>query len=135
MSIIYDALKKTQRKRQTIHESTINMSPKMNRTLPKVRSKSYILPSMLFIGLLITFTGYQYTQYQAAYKAPAAVKKAVDLTLNGVFVSDKSKIAMINNDTYKVGDRINGMQIVAIDMNLVTMKDKDQNTVTLKSIV
>ncbi len=54
-----------------------------------------------------------------------------NFTLNGVMLSNLDKIAMINNQAYHLGDIVNGMKVVNIDANSVTLQD-GQRTVILR---
>jgi hypothetical protein len=45
------------------------------------------------------------------------------LTLNGVLLADQEKIAMVNNQPYHLGDSIEGMKIVSIELNSITLQD------------
>lgn len=44
-------------------------------------------------------------------------------TLNGVLISGTEKIALINNQPYHLGDIIDGMKIVEIEMNTVKLQN------------
>lgn len=54
------------------------------------------------------------------------VPKETKLVLNGVFLTRKEKIAMINNKQYQVGDKIDGKQIISMNMNVVVLRKGDQ---------
>ncbi len=140
MSIIYDALKKTQRKRQ-VTQPIVTLS-KDDRTLPKVRLRFLLATSMMMLlGLMIIYSSY--TVFSAKLEpmpiikapAPSIAKKTEGLQLNGIFISDKSKIAMINNETYKVGDLVRDMKVVDIDLNSVRLSDAENHSFMLKTIV
>ena len=45
------------------------------------------------------------------------------LVLNGVLLGDQEKIALINNQPYHLGDSIEGMKIVNIELNSITLQD------------
>lgn len=53
------------------------------------------------------------------------------LRLNGVFVSDRLKVAMINSHIYRKGESVNGMKITAIELNRVHL-DRDGAELILK---
>lgn len=46
--------------------------------------------------------------------------------LNGVFLSEKDSIAMINDRAYKLGDMLNGMKIVSISLHKVMLQNDDE---------
>lgn len=52
--------------------------------------------------------------------------------LNGVFISDNEKIALINNQPYHEGETIQGLKIVSIAMDSVKLAD-DKNSFVLHS--
>lgn len=58
---------------------------------------------------------------------PTPVAKASlgkdDFKLNGIFISDRYKTTMINNQFYQVGDIIKGMEIASIDYDKVKLKN------------
>lgn len=43
-------------------------------------------------------------------------------TLNGVFVSDDEKVAMVNNRFFNIGDSIDGMKIVGIEPDKIKLE-------------
>ncbi len=47
-----------------------------------------------------------------------------DLVLNGIFISEQFKSAMINNHFYQEGDTIKGMKIVSIEYEQVKLNNK-----------
>lgn len=55
-----------------------------------------------------------------------------NLVLNGVFLSDQDKIAMINNQPYHLGDKVSGLKIISMDMNSVKLSD-EKNIFVLRS--
>lgn len=114
MSIIYEALNKTQQKRETIVSSQITSKP---------NKKWYNLRIYLFTSIGIGAIGLAYMAY-SNYGAATDINAMIDkpLVLNGVFLIGSDKYAMINNEEYKVGDKINNMSIVSIDMNNVKLQ-------------
>lgn len=52
------------------------------------------------------------------------------LVLNGVFISELEKIALINNQSYHVGEMVQGFKIISIDMDSVKLSD-DKNSFIL----
>lgn len=53
----------------------------------------------------------------------AAASSQNRLMLNGVLISDEQKIALINNQPYHLGDMVDDMEIVSIELNTVTLKN------------
>lgn len=54
--------------------------------------------------------------------------------LNGVFVSDQEKVAMVNNRFFNIGDSIDGMQVVNIEPDKITLKNTN-GIIELKVVV
>lgn len=46
-------------------------------------------------------------------------------TLNGVFVSDDEKVAMVNNRFFNMGDSIDGMKIVSIEPDKIKLQNEN----------
>jgi hypothetical protein len=135
VSIIYDALNKTQEIRSRL-------------AVPKIKKKAiayyrlgfYVGLELIFILLLIvTLLGYpRYKNYSAAKKPvtiavkPRAVRPIhpkKPYILNGIFLSDTDSIAIINNVHYHLGDQVEGMNIIEIKEDLVKLKDKSHTIV------
>ncbi len=60
-----------------------------------------------------------------AQPAPLPVNMALSsskLTLNGVLISGSEKIALINNQTFRLGDLVDGMKVVSIDSTSVKLQ-------------
>jgi len=55
-------------------------------------------------------------------------------TLNGVFVSDEEKIAMVDNRFFNIGDSIDGMKVVSIEPDKIKLQQMDK-IVELKIVV
>lgn len=49
--------------------------------------------------------------------------------LTGVFLSEQEKIALINNHYYHLGDTLDGMQIVRIELNRVLLRNNNQKLI------
>lgn len=54
--------------------------------------------------------------------------------LNGVFVSDEEKIAMINNRFFNIGDTVDGMKIISIEPDKIKLQN-DIGMLELKIVV
>jgi hypothetical protein len=63
---------------------------------------------------------------EAAYK--------LNHTLNGVFVSEEEKIAMVNNRFFNIGDSIDGMKVVSIEPDKIKLQNKN-NILELRIVV
>jgi len=59
------------------------------------------------------------------------VYKAGDLVLNGISVIDGTKVALINDEIYQVGDIVNGKEITRIDRDAVELRN-DEMIFTIK---
>lgn len=60
------------------------------------------------------------------------IASAPRLMLEGVFLSENERLAMINHHTYHEGDRVNGMQVMSIAFDQVTLQNKSRS-LTLRS--
>ena len=106
MSIIYDALQKTQ-KIQTAEE-----------TIQKKSNKRPLRTIVLLLATMIVFIIFISTDpslIKWSHRQPAPLVSNTKLNLNGVFLSDDTKVAMINNHLFHVGNTVNNMRIVSID--------------------
>ena len=56
------------------------------------------------------------------------------LVLNGVFLSDKEKIALINNRSFRLGDSLAGMKIIAIDTDSIRLLSSDNKVILLRIV-
>jgi len=123
VSIIYDALNKTQQIRELKNKKeTQNFSLKW-----LMFSISLIF---LFCILLLLFFLFRQPEM-----TPVVVKKrdmpiaqklpSSSYVLSGVFISNNQQLAIINHRYYHVGDQIDGMNIIGMNINEVKLKDKD----------
>lgn len=55
---------------------------------------------------------------------PEVKASNVPFSLNGIMMMAGQRVALINDNMYKVGDKIDGNQIVSIEFNEVTFKNK-----------
>lgn len=165
MSIIYDALQKTQKNRQ---------KPQKTFFLKKFRLPSIwfdliilaIIATLLFMIIVAYYprvVAYFKRPHVAEEKLPdVAQKPATTVTgqpvlpvapvsheaeiqaqiahetaykskniLNGVFLSDQEKVVLINNQTYHIGDVVDGMMIVNINSNSIKLQD-GKHTIIMK---
>lgn len=134
MSIIYEALKKTQDNRQTLQK------PIKEVVIPRSNRMKIIL-LIMFAGLVTAFFAYQHftgTDMQSQYKHVMAKKKISvalntqeNIKVNGTFFANKIKMAMINHQMYHVGDTINDMKIIGIETDNVKFRT-DQGDVSMR---
>jgi hypothetical protein len=153
VSIIYEALQKTQNNR------SIEPKAKLKNSFRHV--KWFDMGMLMIIILLFTIVLYAYFPYlkkafthtqakpNLAKTVPAMTKKNVaskttptlfatgksgNIILNGVFLSDQDNFAMINNQALHVGDIIEGMTITKIEFDKVQLHDEKMNLI-LRSAV
>lgn len=148
MSIIYEALKKSQKTRAAKKSMPkINM-PKISRiAIRKFNRKEVILIAMIFSALFMTLfmmsaktppgANTMFSINQPVFKASPVVAQQAAVTrlkLEGVFLSDNERLAMINHRTYHEGDNINGMQIISIAFDRVTLQNKARSMVLRSNV-
>ena len=123
MSIIYDALQKTQEQRQNDHK-TSDTSDTVD-----INKKSFawvkVISFVLFVSFILAGIFLFLPKKQVVPKKPANIvlAPAPNLILNGIFVSENEKIAAINNQFFHQGDTVLGMKITAISPNSVALKN------------
>jgi hypothetical protein len=141
VSIIYKALQKTQKNRDRI--TTVSAVKKSTKNPHWID-----LGLITVIGILVFVILHAYYPQASHYfthkKNPVITPIAIPLineadyknkhTLNGTFISDTTKIAMINNQYHHLGEGVDGMKIVGIDDNLVTLQN-DKQIFVLKVMV
>ncbi len=115
MSIIYNALKKTQQQRA---------APQNNK------AKIYLAVIFLLIIILgfsiydfYLFFSFPIRHIFASAPVQTSVPIKITLKLNGVYISGSRKIAMINQQFYALNSNINNMKIVEIDDNHIVLED------------
>jgi hypothetical protein len=148
MSTIYDALKKVETKTKPPEQKP--QPPK--RSNPKLFLLIYFICAIVLISLIhfltlkssktpgeskITISRSHLTAPSTSQPAkpqplstgriPPTARKLPSLSLTGIFFSDGEYIALINNETVKVGDTIEGVQIQKIDSNGVEIKFGDSS--------
>ena len=136
MSIIYDALQKTQKNRENKQSHSIGMSPKRSQWLD-------VILGVVIVSLLVfVVVGYypRWSAKKAVVIQPKSVVAAIqpvvkrsveipykgNLVLNGVFISDQEKLALINNQSLHVGDTVEGMKIVSVSQSSVKLRKEGQ---------
>ena len=142
MSIIYDALRKTQENRENIRDpqemtgKTSVMKSNRNFEWPDI----FLLGSIgalliLLIAIYLTHLSFTPDAKKVAVVTPPAVPAVTEptplpkLVLNGVFLSDHEQIAMINNQTYHFGDIVSGLKIVDIQGSSVKLQNEHHSIV------
>lgn len=141
MSIIYDALRKSQRARLLRKSHIVARVFQPNR-------KQVALTLLLLSGLtllvvlfmLATSSPVKLAEEKAPVPKPIINPKTVTafkaprLILDGVFLSDKEQLAMINRHTYHIGDKLYGMQVASISFEKVILKGKSHSIVLQNSL-
>lgn len=123
MSIIYDALQKTQQTRK----QEILTAPIAKTSRLKLKKLVYLSASLLLA--LIFLQIYHHTQLNplpirqiGQQKPVAAAPTRTKLVLDGVYISESTKLAMINHHMYHIGEQIEGMQIVSINHQSIHLR-------------
>ncbi len=129
VSIINEALRKIQEQRK--NDKPLFYQPKVNVTRKLV--------TILAIAGLLTVTGLlvikiSHHQAQSAksvssnsltLKTQHELPNKLKVVLGGVFVSDRTRIAYVNNQALQLGDSINGMKVVEINLDTIKLKNDD----------
>lgn len=134
MSIIYDALQKTQKNREVV-SATIDASSKDQPDRRLKLALAFLLPLVAVLVLALIYFIYKSQSHPVSpakmvatkiNPLPVRVQKPLpnkaNFVLNGTFISDQSKIAMINDQMFKIGDHVDGMEIVDIQYGKVKLK-------------
>jgi type II secretory pathway component PulC len=131
VSIIYDALQKTQRNRSG--NKDINLDH-INRKI-KFLDRGLLIAIILLLALviyayhpLVTKHLHGSTKKPVIATAPKTMEAAApsNMVLNGVLMSDNNQTALINNQFYHLGDSVNGMKIINIELNNVKLQQGNQ---------
>lgn len=118
MSIIYNALKKTEQTQLASNEaSQENLVAK-----PKARFHIKYLAALCILLMTSLFGLYLIIPSKKPVVVIKPIVHRISLKLNGVFISQDEKFALINNHEYRVGEIIGDLKIIAIDMNAVTLQ-------------
>lgn len=139
MSIIYNALQKTQRNRS-------GRRTRFYHTAGVLPSRIMSIVSIITISALFAmaiYTVYKYfpplSSFHFAKTETPKVSKQLPTPppiqhinqavykskhfLNGVYVSDQEKFAMINFQMFHVGDMVDGLRVTSITTNSVTLQN------------
>ena len=125
MSIIYDALKKTETKTKDIEEKI--RGPKRNKS--KFLKIFFVLCILIIVGFAGFFIGkpskspssgrrgvlIPKIRLPTSVQTKASKESKSTLSLNGIMFSDGQYFALINDQIVKAGDFIEGAQIHKID--------------------
>jgi hypothetical protein len=148
VSIIYNALKKTQTAQQSIAEppsqptlsaeevmpgEEMSVSHSRNSySAPQAKSHwlAYGLLAMGFLLSISIISSYILLQTHKAPKQILVKPKLPELKLSGVFLADQDSAAIINGQTYHYGELVYGMKILHMELNTVTLQYGNK-TITL----
>jgi len=141
VSIINDALKKTQQHRKNGKEKSVQaiVKPVEKRAAELIRKYDRIpwkttgIVTMTILLVILAAATYQQMRSVKYFLQPMHnTQEKVNIVLDGVFLSNNMNVALINKQTMRLGDRVNGMKIVAI--NLDTIKLQGENgTIELRA--
>lgn len=129
MSIIYDALQKTQQRGHGLNKP-IPLKSGLKLQWQKMSFILFGLMVLLILGVILQMTWQFYSK--SPIPASSVVKKTththkLNLQLNGIFLDSNDKLAMINNNMYSLGDSIDGLKIVSITTNRVRLQDNEHS--------
>jgi hypothetical protein len=146
VSIIYDALQKTQRNRANNRDS-LNIKRReawIDLSIVGIIAVLLIMVTAAYLPRVIKhFKSSAHPVVQAAaatvvtdadkvisvtpeQEFTAVAGKNGNLVLNGVLLSTDDKLAMINNRSFHQGDIIDGMRIIDIELNKVKLQDGER---------
>ncbi|MDR3491690.1 MAG: hypothetical protein P4M12_06555 [Gammaproteobacteria bacterium] len=151
MSIIYDALQKTQKKRAPVMaaekpvEKIIVSTPEKDTVSVHDNHFEWI-DILLFITItclvfaIIFLAQHKYKNYVNQKKIEQALLMKTKQNefqiqlrniykkshvLNGVFISSGDQVALINNKSFHLGDNVDGMKLVSLELNKVKLQNAD----------
>ena len=131
MSIIYDALQKTQQNLANRHN--ITTQKKSNQRAQWLDICLILIIAFLFIAVAFAYYPLLKKSLSSTTPQPAnTVATQGNYVLNGVFLSDQEKVALINNKPFHIGDTIDGLKVVAIELDSIQLKDT-KNTFVLRT--
>lgn len=141
MSIIYDALRKTQQNFDSPEQ--FNQHNKLMWIVISILLIVILgLLSIILLPYLAHFSKKPKPILHPELNQVASVRQILplkeveykgNLKLTGVFIADHEKIALINNQSYHLGDLVDGKKIISITLDQVKMND-GRTTFTLRSI-
>lgn len=132
MSIIYDALKKSQQARAAKAPIAVARKKRINRKQAMI--SLLVLTTIFMIVTALTMTRGKSLSLPLLSRheikpTAIALNAAPRLMLDGVFLSDTEKMAMINRHSYHEGDSVNGMKVVSIAFDKVQLKNQTHSII------
>ena len=154
MSIINEALKKTQQKLSRAS----SLAPTLPDSVQKKDIWSWTLITLIVasLGCAVSLTALMYSRQQAmalsldkrkikimetvkkeylpAIPSPVSGKtKPEDVAINGIVTMGQERFALLNNEIYGVGDYVGERRILSISSDQVELLDKENNILVLKT--
>jgi hypothetical protein len=132
VSIIYKALQKTQNYRQ---KETKPVSEAGSRSWSRWIDVGLAILILLLLSIIIfeyspRIVNYIKTTHSSKPQpAQAMINEAEFKTkyiLNGIFISDQAKVAIINNKTVHLGDNVGGLKVIHLGENDVELQLDNQ---------
>jgi hypothetical protein len=129
VSIINEALRKTQEQRKNIKPLFYQPRVKLKRQMVTL----FAIAGMLTVAgmLVMKMSNHPSPSAKSASSKSLTLKtqhempNKMKIALDGVFVSDRTKIAYLNNQALQLGDTINGMKIVEINLDTIKLRNED----------
>lgn len=138
MSIIYDALKKTQKNISTVSETPTAKTTKK----PKKKTPLLVLMALIFAASILYVTGplkkISRSKKQPNYARKGSLAKRItqkpitkrgpkeSYTLSGIVYSHDKQFAIINGKAVSVGDTLNQARVTQIKENSVVLSFPDK---------
>jgi hypothetical protein len=139
VSIIYDALQKTQQARAK--EPVLPIKKKWTVNFQRFKRPAYILGltgALLAVGVAVVYlVQYKWHLFYAAQSHQPMIAEAdyrAKHILGGVFVSPTETVAVINTKMVHLGDTLDGMKVASIDTKGVKLQ-RDQQVIVLSSLM
>jgi len=128
VSIINEALRKTQERKEELKQPLFIQSyakPFPNKKMAKIVGLTSLL---LLAALLVVMSNYHSRSSKPAVLSLLSLKTEHELpnkmktALNGVFVSERMKVAYADTQAFHIGDTINGLKIVDITLDSIKLQ-------------
>ncbi len=146
MSIIYEALKKTQEQREPIREMA---APVKKISAKRTKTRIFFYGMMIALIFLANYPAFKKNHHPvktiakltpptAPVTPPAVTSPPViqqPIVLNGIFISNQKQTALIDNQFYTLGDTIQGMKIISIETKSVKLQNANGSILELHSRV
>jgi hypothetical protein len=141
VSIIYDALQKTQRARTENRDYKPDRFTLFRNILNAAVKIAVVLTAFCIIyiysPMVTKHFSFKHTHKVAAVpqvqqqSEPVAVAASVPVTqqglvLTGVMLAGADSVAIINNHSYQLGDVVDGMKLIGIELNKVQLLNGNQ---------